>query len=421
MRIAILFGQFSLTFRGDLDLTDPFNDQRGLSGSELGTIRIAECLAEMGHDVELFTVTPGVEQFGKVRCRDLNEVEAHPDVAIVHTDVAIAVNEPDLLRRPKAKLKVWEMWLNDVTFCRAGFDRYVDLVVSPSEAHRQQVLTNPAWRRVETSREHPDGKEQWTPDPEKCVAIELGCDPELYEILPVEFDGGDDDWQPIKWDTSNGAGGHMANEENYWHGAYGKIPGRVVYCSSPDRGLHWLLQEWPAIKRAVPRASLRVFYHVKRWIDDFKTTPYWPPIEPLRKRAQYVEMALERLRGLDVEVVDSVSRNRVISELCQAECLAYPVDTTVWSEGFSCTILEACAARACPVVFDTDAIGDVYRDAALVRKRGDIEGWRNEVIGVLKNDDGIRDMVNDRARRFAEKRTWRIHAQRLMADIERRI
>ena len=39
------------------------------------------------------------------------------------------------------------------------------------------------------------------------------------------------------------------------------MPGRVIWCSSADRGLHWLLSQWPKIKEAVPYASLKVFYH----------------------------------------------------------------------------------------------------------------------------------------------------------------
>ena len=64
-----------------------------------------------------------------------------------------------------------------------------------------------------------------TPPSNKWCVVPDGCDPELYA-------------------TTN------------------KYKGRIIYMSAPDRGLHWLLQEWPNIKVAVPYASLRVFYHM---------------------------------------------------------------------------------------------------------------------------------------------------------------
>ena len=121
-------------------------------------------------------------------------------------DAVIAINEPDqLLLYPRAKLRVCMFWLNEFSFCKEGFDEHVDWYFSPSEAHRQKAIGD--WG---------------APKPGKWLTSRLGCD----------------------------SPGVLARMD-------GRTPGRAVYCSSPDRGLHRVLESWPGIKRAVPHATLK--------------------------------------------------------------------------------------------------------------------------------------------------------------------
>ena len=380
MKIEVLFGRWSLSFRGSLDFASLWTDPRGLTGSELGCVRIAAELAAAGHDVTIRTVSSDREWGG---CQI-----ASIDDPIGPCDAVVSINEPDLLRAaPQGALRVTCFWLNDVSFCKAGFHEHVDLFCSPSAPHLEQIMTNPAWRRVEVSPERPEGREQYEPAPAKWCVVPLGCDPERFT-------------------------GHE------------KIPGRVVHCSSPDRGFHWLAREWPAIKRAVPHATLHVFYRFDPWLRGFDKTPYFPAIEPLRQRANYAEECLKRFAergGLGVTLRDSVSRETIEREMAQAECLAFPCDTTTWSEGFSCTVLEGCAARACPIITDCDALAGVYGAALpIVYRGGDWQAtFRERVIRAL-TDETWRDAVNDRAEAFASELTWRRTAERLLEEIERR-
>lgn len=366
MRIALLIGPMSLGSRESVDIAN-FRTTPGMTGTDLGFVRIGECLEEMGHEVtRIYPGQPG----GKF-------------------DAAIAINEPDLLRNVDADVRTCAYWLNDMSFNRAGFHRHVDLFFSPSESHRQQVLTRPNWRRVEVSPQNPRGVELYQPEPDKWVAVELGCDPDRYlvqygtEMVPAE-----------------------------------KVPGKVIYCSSPDRGLHHLLSQWPAIKRAVPHANLHIYYTVQKWIDGLRGTPYpFPPVEPLRARALYVAEALRRMPDMDITVHDSVSRATIESEMASAECLAYPCDTVRWSEGFSCTLLEACAARACPVTLECDALPQVYGGVVPMVDRRCIPEWRDLVIRALR-EEAWRGEVNDRCAAFASERTWMHTAKAMMGHIE---
>lgn len=370
MRIALLYDPWLLSARGSLDLEDYRNDPRGLSGSEMCAVRLFEELGRE-HPVTLFTASKN----GRGAWERRGEQEY---------DLAISINCPDPLRDVKAKHKTVYALLNDFSFCKAGFEQHVDLFVSPSQSHLEQCLTRESWRRVEVSPTHPDGKVQWDPSSKPWAVVPLGCDPERYA-------------------------GHA------------KVPGRVVYTSSPDRGLHLLLQEWPAIRRAVPHATLRIFYRTRAWIQAFEGTDYYPPIERQRARALYIEEALRRLDGHGVELFDAVSRATLEKELSQAEVLAYPADpANEYTEGFSCSTLEGCAARACPVITDADALGSIYGGAAVVVPRGKLDLFRNQVIACLQNE-AWRNEVNDRAERFAQEHTWKATAEKLMAETKGRL
>lgn len=376
MRIALMLGKMSLGARPAVDLAS-FRTTPGMTGTDTGFVRIGECLEAMGHDVT--RLYPGNDTAGKY-------------------DAAIAVNEPDLLRTVDADVRACSYWLNDASFCRAGFDRYCDLFFSPSRAHLEMFRTKQAWRRVEVSQQNPKGVELYQFKPEKWRAIELGCDPERYgSSIPG-----------------------TALEVARWEPIAPKIPGRVVYCSSPDRGLHHLLQEWPRIKRAAPHATLQIFYRLGPWIQDLASVPYpFPSIEALRARALYINEALGRMSGPEwgITVRDSVSRATIESEMSQAECLAYPCDTVRWSEGFSCTLLEACAARACPVVLETDAFPQVYGGAVPMVARECVTEWGELVIRALKDAEWRRE-VNERVGAFAAERTWKHTAERMVLEIE---
>ncbi len=396
MKITLAYGSGScLAFRGSLEFGTARQDPRGLTGSEYGFLRIAEELAAMGHDVTAHTVTseaPGEHRGVKLRAID---------ASIEPCDVMVSLNEPDALRSaPAGAFRACLYWVNDLTGVRAGIGDIVDLWLSPSSAHLEQFRTNPAWHRVQVSPTNPNGAETFVFDESKWTVVPLGCDPE-------RLGRGD---------------GAVTDEHPDLHVA--KVPGKVIYSSSPDRGLHWLLQEWPAIKAAVPHATLSIFYRLAPWLRGFDSTPHYPPIEPLRSRANYIEECLARFAergGMGVTVRDSVSRDVIEREMASAECLAYPANTTTWSEGFSCSTLEACAAKACPITTDCDAFGDVYGETLpLTKIEGDwVPKWRDTVIKAL-TDAEFRDGVNEKARAFASELTWKRTAEMLVAEIERR-
>lgn len=364
MKIALLYGASGLAARGSLEIEGYRDDPRGLTGSEYGAIRLYELLDQMGHDVTFCVACPPPEGES--------------------FDLAIALNEPDLLRFVDAKFRVCEFWVNGFTHCKVGFDQFCDLFVSPSDPHLRMALET--WRDVEQTPAGCQGS--YEAAREKWVALPLGHDV-----------------------TKRGP----------------KVSGRVIHLSSPDRGLHRLLEMWPSIKESVPHATLRVFYRLQPWIDQLKAAPIYRPVERNRRRALYIEDALRRLEesgGLEswgVEVCDSVSRNRIDQELAEAEVMAYPCETLSWSEGFSCSTLEACAAGCAVVVTDCDALGDVYRTIGPVP----VGNWQLFEDNVVYELNLARERVRTHrvrvGQKLAEPLTWLRHVERLMEEVQCRM
>lgn len=341
-----------------------WTDSRGMSGSDIGYHRIAQECQKLGHGVHLYT-------YPKDGTELPDTWEALPLFHADHRgpeqyDAFVCWNEPDPLHTVNARLKVVSLQINSVVG-RPGDT--VQLWLSPSEWHRKRLQNH-----------HPAPFEV-VPD---------GCDLEPFDAL---FASG-----------------------------FQKVPGRVVWTSSPDRGLHWLLQEWPMIKRAVPWASLRVFYKLKPWLDHFRAKPALQEnsIQEQHARANYIEAAMPRLVNMGVEFFDSVSRVQIAQEVAAAECFSYSADTCVESEGFSCSSIEACAARACPILTNIDAFPEIYGgtlpmvDMPLTKNA---PVFRDLVIRAL-TDKPFRDEVNGKARALAERFTWALAAKRMCEVLE---
>lgn len=358
MKIAFIFSRLNFSGRPDLDFEHIWSHHRGLTGSELAAIEPARELAKRGHEVHLFTPAPPCTWEG-VRIRPEAEASQIDD----SFDAAIAINTPDDLRVTRAKVRACWHLLADLRYVRLGLNEHLDLFIACSEGHRAMVSgVN------ETYAGH-----RFTLDPTKIVTVGLGCRPERYQVDA-------------------------------------KRPGFCAYTSSPDRGLHWLLQEWPRIRREAPHATLQVFYRFAPWAELVGNQD-----GEQGRRARYIREALTRLRPHGVTLRDAVSQDHLALQLSRAECLPYPCDPMQPTETFGCAVLEAMAARACPVITNADAFGALYGGSALMveRERPDwVRRWRDLVIQALR-DARFREEANDRGHEFAKQRTWRRVADEL--------
>lgn len=372
MKIAVILGAFSIGTRPlDFHFENIWISSRGLTGTDLATVMISKELQKQGHDVSLFTVHAQPDHKPIVwENVKLFNVDERFSVIDDTYDAIISINEPDVFRNlPTKALRICWQFLNDFSYCQPGFDDFVDLWLSPCSMHMEYL------------------KKQ-SPHPEKWQVLALGCDPSWYEDK--------------------------------------RVLGRVIWTSSCDRGLHWLLSQWPRIKSAVPEATLKIFYHFNygsiESIEPNSTVDH-PHVIELGQRVRYMKEMIARLKPLGVEQVGSVSRKDIAKEISEASVLAFSVDTVAFSEGFSVSTMESHAGFTVPVITDADCLGSIYKDSgAIVIKspvRDRLDDFTNAVIKAL-TDKSFADATIEKCRAFADKHTWNKISQKMEMIIQKR-
>lgn len=359
MRIGFTYtnwcsANYKYDFHGDNIYTAP----HGLNGSELSLITIAREMFNRGNEVTLFmpieTSNIGIDWHGV----QILPIEALSSMINSHWDAIYAWNDPNILRLfSSTVLRMCNLQINDFTHCAPNYDDFVDVWTSPSDNHRRL-------------------RGSLSPNQNKWIVINNGCDPTQYDPSKI-------------------------------------IDGRVIWASSPDRGLHWLLSIWPEIKRKVPYAELRIFYRVEAWIKEFlsiNTAGYYTFPE-MQSRARYIQEALRRMEkfgGLGVTLYDSVSRVQITKEMSEAQVLAYACDTPTYTEGFSVTTLEACASSTLPVITDIDALGEIYGGSVPMVEapiKNHIQEYKELVIKALTDQD-FRNEWLQKSTKLSSKYLW---------------
>lgn len=362
MRICFIYGPYSAA-AARYDFSSIMDSPDGLTGSELSCFIYAREMAGLGHSVTLFVsnLVGGPTSWDGVAILPYRDVSSR----VSDFDVAYSWNDPGPLAMfPRGVSRVCNLQINNFAHCEPDVSSYVDLWTSPSASHMDVVGSA-------------------CPRPCRWTVVPNGCDPS-------------------------------------WYGGEDRIPGRVMYASSPDRGLHWLLRAWPEIRAAVPHAELHIFYRFDQWMDHFTSMepePWMDNTYPeLISRAKYIREALRRLDGYGVHVVKSVSRRRMAVEMSRAEVLAYPCDTVSYTEGFSVTLMEACASGMIPVTTDVDALGSIYgKSVPMVPSPvgGNLREFTGLVVSAL-TDPGFRETWSGRSRGLVKSHTW----SRLAKDLE---
>lgn len=351
LRLAMIYGQFSSAGHGPYDV-EGLAQTTGLTGSEGSFFNLARSLSERGHEVVVFCDiatqhAANKSGFDVVPIQMIERMRGLPDV-----HAAIAWNEPDYLQfAPAGAKRVCDQQLNDFGYCRApGWERLVDQWVSPSLNHQQNVMKDL---------------------PGSCVVIPNSVDLDLFSGP-----------------------------------APARNPRRVVWCSSPDRGLHHLLSYWPLVRAQVPDAELRIFYKLRPWLHATLLHP-----EEVGRRARYIEAALPRLERMGVTVVDLVPSAQMARELQAAACLAYPCDPVRYTEGFGCSVLDAAAAGCLPIISKADALPSVhnYGSAIVSTPFTDRAGWAAHIVSAITGP--IRSMEESKLRVHAEA-----HSRHAVAD-----
>ena len=324
MNIAMAYGFFSSSSHGPFTPSNLYGT-RALTGSESSFFNAAIGLAELGHAVTVFCDCKGEATVSNVWFMPLRALEGLPFMR--NTQVVIAWNEPDLLAfAPSGALKVVDQQLNDWPYCR-----------------------HPKWQEM----------------------------PDLY-VFPSISSMNNHRSQPVLMDRIKGRMDVIPNSCNLEHFSRGHVQrnsNRVIWASSPDRGLHHLLEMWMHVRGLRPDAHLKIFYRIYEWLDRMKDEP-----SELGMRARSVAANLAALRHSGVEVCGPVDNLRMAVEYQSAAVLAYPCDPVSYTEGFGCTVLDACAGGCQPVISNADALPEAHGAAAVVMDTFDRYLWASAIV-----------------------------------------
>lgn len=362
MHIEFIYGQFSCAGK-TFDFDNLLDNSQSLTGSETTCFFFARELARRGHQVSLYTFTKDNKKYmwDKLTVLPISEL----GMSRIPPKVFISFNEPDYFRYvPSSSLRICFQQLNDFPYCQTGFEEFTDIFVSPSATHREYI-------------------KQFTPRHEHKWEVIHNCvDLDLFDrTLP-------------------------------------KKKNSLIYISSPDRGLNYALQAFPEIKKVIPDATLKIYYNFDNWFNNVinindnadKFALEW------RERAKYIKYALEESKDYGVSHIKSVSKRQICKEISEAEILFYPCATIKWCEGFSCSILEAMAGGAIPIISAQDALGDLYKPSGCpivpVPISQHLNQFTDYTIRAL-TDEKWANEIREKTHKFAQNFTFEKEAVKL--------
>jgi len=320
--------------------------KEGMGGSELAVVKLAENLVKMPGNPRVYVYSknenPGY--YDKVCYRP--EDHWRPEIA---TDLFIAWRAPEAAEwGVRAKKRI--LWLHDMDYgdrLTAVRAQAFHKIVVLSEWHKQHMLATYPFL-----------------DPEQLVIIGNGVDPSRFNT-------------PVK-----------------------RHPKRVIYSSSPDRGLDVILEGiWPKITQAVPDAELHVYYGMNVF-------------DKYADRFEYLKIWKEKINGLFLANKNVVQHGRVNQEQLAEEfkkgaIWLYP--TYFW-ETYCITAIEVQLAGVIPVFNRIAALQETVASGFAIP--GDVrdpkiqEEYAKAVIQILTMDREKRQAIHKEVKASVRYQTW---------------
>lgn len=360
--IALYVGQ------GPLGIWGPWSLEEGIGGSEEAVIRLSLELAQLGWAVTVFA-TPGERagehnKFGATRpgilgaewnpviWKQYYEFNPHDEY-----DVVIAWRNPQFFEA-NVKARRRYLWLHDLMDREEFF------------AERLENID----KVIFVGQYHADYYKGIIPE-DKWFVSGNGIDPQDF----IEADG-----------------------------KFKRTKHRMVYMSAHNRGLKILLDNWATIKKAVPDATLDIYYGWQSYDALNKDNP-----ERMQWKAELVKQ-IEEADGVTDH--GRIGQQQIVEEINKADVFAYPC---VFPEVYCISYTKALAGGAYPVTSDYAEIGH-YPGAHAHYEQGQLQSFITEYIDLLIKTlkKGVTDKQrNDLKQTARQKYSWRNTAEQWNDDL----
>lgn len=342
--IAIMTGDTAIESWG------PWSLKEGIGGSEEAVIRLSRQLSKLGYKVVVYAKpgpNTGLDEDG-VMWRNYWDCNLDDEF-----DIFVAWRAPFIFER-KIKARKSYLWLHDVM--EAG-----EFTPNRIENFTKCILLSKYHRSLFPM----------IPD-EKVLMSGNGIDPEEFEA---------------------------------YDGKLERDPHKMIYASSHVRGLAYIYEIWDDVKKAVPDATLDVFYGRESYDAVHKGNP---------ERMKWMDGMIEKAKSLDgVTDHGKVSQERIVQESFKSGVWVYPCP---FPEIYCITAIKSQAAGAIPVSSNFAALDEtVQYGTKLPMKQvseitvGDgnrefLDKFKKALIDMLKNPD--QEKIRPEMMKWARTVSW---------------
>lgn len=336
----------------------------GIGGSETAAVCMAYELRRLGHKVIVVADCPNKKGFyDGVEYVHHADVTREPQGDKYACDIYIVSRQPFALNLP-IRRKATYVWVHDI---HVGHFEHASMI---DNTDKFLCLTN--WHK-EFFLQAYAGKIPSS----KILVTANGIDPQWYSEEPV------------------------------------KVGNRLIYASSPDRGLERLLQIFPSIRKQVPDAELHIFYGFHNWKKMAESSNNKIDLEKIA----FFERAIEAQKDHGVTYHGRIPEPELAKEFAKAKVWAYPTNFT---ETYCITALMAQASGCIPVTTALAALNETVSHGFLFNPPNTTKGYEdafvNRIVMILtgrfKNDEHSPDEVAKAARKYTlENHSWHKVAQ----------
>jgi glycosyltransferase involved in cell wall biosynthesis len=348
--IALYVGQSPLGIWGPWSM-----DEGGTGGSEEAVIRLSRLLVEMEWEVTVYGC-PGERAgvYDGVTWKQYWETNAQDEFDVLISWRAIHFFDYEFKARKKY------VWFHDV--------------VPEAEITKDRIKHFD--KAIFVSQYHADRPEFKSIPAEKKLVSANGIDPSIFEDPKVKRD-----------------------------------PYRCIYMSANERGLRILLDIWPDVKKAVPKAKLDVYYGWNSFDAVQRDNP---------ERMMWKASMIQKMKELDgVTERGRVGQNELHKEIFKSGIFAYPC---TFPEVSCITAMKAQAGGAIPVTSDHANLKDIihFGDKVSMYKFNpqDIDRYKKHLISWLlypEKQDKVRPEMMKWARTDL---TWQKVAQQWNKEMQ---